>query len=391
MIVLHYIPTLTKRLQRAALFAQTLHAEQAKTMETHLISGKMNRREFLKYLLSVNPDVVHIHGCWDYNISCTERWALQRGYPIVLSLHGGLDDSILRERFWKEKLPRLIIYQWYAVRHATVLHADSETEYKGLQQLGWRKRMVMIPLGKTPEQLQQMCDAFHALYQKAIDTTARNTLKNKERRWLWTLLRISATPPNAQLFAEEVHDVRKLRNDMASELSAHHWRTIQIYAIDHGVQKKLQEGVKRIQGEIPDVMEKVPPRFMKKEPLHLQKSDTSLQKLRDYEGKDIEKLLAERFYRLYSMLIRHRYVEGWEHPYCILLEIYSIIRWQEYDETTLCEMLRKLSLTEFAERLFAIMMEYLDLPIGFMPLDPREDKETEKIRSELDYATLPAK
>ena len=35
MIVLHYIPTLTKRLEQASAFAQLLHESQVKTIETH--------------------------------------------------------------------------------------------------------------------------------------------------------------------------------------------------------------------------------------------------------------------------------------------------------------------------------------------------------------------
>lgn len=383
MIVLHYIPTLTKRLEQASAFAQLLHESQVKTMETHLFSGKVNRREFVEKLTTVNPDIVHIHGCWYYDIACVERWALSRGYPVLLSLSNGMDERMMREDFWKKRLPQIFAFQFKTIRKATALHAISEKEFNDLKALGWRKRIVLVPKAENKESISLMCDSFHALYQKVIDTVKINSLNNKQKRWLWTIIQVAITPATDSPDNDTLAKRRTLAENIKTELTANDWRTIQIFTIDHSLQQMFLKGLKDLKVELTEVMTQLPPRFSVKKNIK-EFNDRKKEKLfKDYVEHPVEKALAENIYRLKKILCERKIDKEWQKPYLLLLEVYSVIRWQYYDEGLLLSILKRWHLLEFSGRLFSVISSLLDLPLGFMPLDPINDPETEEMKKNL--------
>lgn len=383
MIVLHYIPTLTKRLEQASAFAQLLHESQVKTMETHLFSGKVNRREFVEKLTTVNPDIVHIHGCWYYDIACVERWALSRGYPVLLSLSNGMDERMMREDFWKKRLPQIFAFQFKTIRKATALHAISEKEFNDLKALGWRKRIVLVPKAENKESISLMCDSFHALYQKVIDTVKINSLNNKQKRWLWTIIQVAITPATDSPDNDTLAKRRTLAENIKTELTASDWRTIQIFTIDHSLQQMFLKGLKDLKVELTEVMTQLPPRFSVKKNIK-EFNDRKKEKLfKDYVEHPVEKALAENIYRLKKILCERKIDKEWQKPYLLLLEVYSVIRWQYYDEGLLLSILKRWHLLEFSGRLFSVISSLLDLPLGFMPLDPINDPETEEMKKNL--------
>ena len=383
MIVLHYIPTLTKRLEQASAFAQLLHESQVKTMETHLFSGKVNRREFVEKLTTVNPDIVHIHGCWYYDIACVERWALSRGYPVLLSLSNGMDERMMREDFWKKRLPQIFAFQFKTIRKATALHAISEKEFNDLKALGWRKRIVLVPKAENKESISLMCDSFHALYQQVIDTVKINSLNNKQKRWLWTIIQVAITPATDSPDNDTLAKRRTLAENIKTELTASDWRTIQIFTIDHSLQQMFLKGLKDLKVELTEVMTQLPPRFSVKKNIK-EFNDRKKEKLfKDYVEHPVEKALAENIYRLKKILCERKIDKEWQKPYLLLLEVYSVIRWQYYDEGLLLSILKRWHLLEFSGRLFSVISSLLDLPLGFMPLDPINDPETEEMKKNL--------
>ena len=383
MIVLHYIPTLTKQLEQASSFAQLLHESQVKTMETHLFSGRVNRREFVEKLTTINPDIVHIHGCWFYDIACVERWALSRGYPVLLSLSNGMDERMIREDFWKKRLPQIFAFQFKTIRNATALHAISEKEYNDLKSLGWKKRIVIVPKGENEESISLMCDSFHALYQKIIDTVNINTLSNKQKRWLWTIIQVAITPQTDSPDNDTLTKRRALAEHIKIELTASDWRTIQIFTIDHGLQQIFLKGVKELKVEMPQVMTQLPPRFSVKKSIKEAYDRKQENIFKEYEEYPVEKALAENLYRLKRILCERKSDKEWQKPYLILLDVYSVIRWQYYDEGLLLTILKRLHLLDFSGRLFSVISSILDLPLGFMPLDPINDHVTSEMEKNL--------
>ena len=227
MIVLHYIPSLMKKEGQAARYVQTIHAAMRKTMESHLFTGEVSRREFVSMLCKVNPDIVHIHGCWSLASARVERWSRQRGYPVILSPHGELNDLSKRPDFWKHLMPRIILYQYHLTRSAFVLHASSAAELSELKALGWKRRIALIPYPSETLTAENMVEEFRLLYQKTLDTVRQNRLSVRETKCLWAIL---------SLYADNRDDMDIGTRNSLTSLTAHEWQTILVYSIDHSIE-----------------------------------------------------------------------------------------------------------------------------------------------------------
>ena len=130
-------------------------------------------------------------------------------------------------------------------------------------------------------------------------------------------------------------------------------------------------------------MTQLPPRFSVKKNIK-EFNDRKKEKLfKDYVEHPVEKALAENIYRLKKILCERKIDKEWQKPYLLLLEVYSVIRWQYYDEGLLLSILKRWHLLEFSGRLFSVISSLLDLPLGFMPLDPINDPETEEMKKNL--------
>lgn len=169
MRVLHYIPStdrtsggvgsymalLAKELgQMVELHVATHHTANMLPMEHAVVHElptwthpRLMRREWLRLLDEVRPDVVHVNTCWIPSCAMVQRWAQQRGYRVVLSPHGMLEPWILRRHYWTRKLPALLLYQRAAVRHADMIHATAESERQNLMALGWNRRIGVVANG----------------------------------------------------------------------------------------------------------------------------------------------------------------------------------------------------------------------------------------------------
>lgn len=169
MRVLHYIPSidrtsggvgsymalLAKPLgTMAELHVVTHHTENMLPMEkatVHYVSTWKHpmrmRREWLRLLEEIKPDVVHVNCCWIPSCAMVQRWAQQEGYKVVLSPHGMLEPWILRRHYYTKKLPALLLYQKAAVKRADIIHATAESERQNLLKLGWNKHISIVANG----------------------------------------------------------------------------------------------------------------------------------------------------------------------------------------------------------------------------------------------------
>ena len=198
MVILHYIPSLGKKAGQTSTLVQRLHAALGNTVESHLFTGEITIKEFVQKLKDIKPDILHIHGCWDIHLAIAQYLAARQGCPVIISPHNALSPDTLETDFWTSRLPRIILYQFLAIRKAFVLHTATQQETADLKDLGWKKRIAFIPLdGLNASDTQAAADVaeqFRILYRKVIDTRLRNTISDNERDILFTLIRQAVTP-----------------------------------------------------------------------------------------------------------------------------------------------------------------------------------------------------
>lgn len=175
MKVLHYIPSLSRSSGGTVTYIQLLAKALGQLVELHIVSHKSEnmevipnasthyisssvlgsmKKDWLSLLAGVKPDIVHINCCWMPQCTFTQKWAQDRGYPVILTPHGMLEPWIVSRNYWTKKLPALLLYQRAAIRNAVWLHATGLLEKENLLKLGYNKNIHIVPNGIDIEQVQ---------------------------------------------------------------------------------------------------------------------------------------------------------------------------------------------------------------------------------------------
>jgi glycosyltransferase involved in cell wall biosynthesis len=170
MTILHYIPSIDHSSGGTATYMQLLAKALGRLVDLHivthpsvqpvtienaqihyisasLIQSLQIKKQWQRLLKNIQPDVVHINCCWTPFCACTQKWAKQAGYKVVLSPHGMLEPWIIQRHYLTRKLPALFLYQKAAVTNADYIHATAESEKQNLLKLGYNSRITVIPNG----------------------------------------------------------------------------------------------------------------------------------------------------------------------------------------------------------------------------------------------------
>lgn len=373
MIILHYIPTLTKSMQQAAAFVQQLHVAMGRTVESHLYSGKLSRKEFLRKLDTLRPDVVHLHGCWNAHLAFIQFIATRQGYPVVLSPHGGLMQKVMHTDFWKKRLPQTVLYQFHAVHNAFVIHASTAAELQELKQLGWKRRIALIP---NPNDVE----TFRTFYQKVIDTATRYKLIAVEQHAVWELLyadclaRHATAPKHTPGLSAPLHTIAPT---IPETLSSHNWKKIQTFALDHGINDVIMRSARTCNITVLGIVSELPSRYKVKETLRITTTSSLERKLSQrYATNNAELAIAQTIYSLYLTLCKHQMRDEWQPLISRIVSVYEQLQWGDCNEQILCRIISDFGISSFCARLMHVLSQRLHLSIGFMPLDPVVDKQT---------------
>ena len=97
-------------------------------------------------LRRINPELVHVHGLWQYTSVAALDWHGRSRRPYVVSAHGMLDPWALRHSRWKKQLG----WFGYERRHlesAACIRALCEAEAGAIRALGLSRPVCVIPNG----------------------------------------------------------------------------------------------------------------------------------------------------------------------------------------------------------------------------------------------------
>ena len=97
-------------------------------------------------LFAVEPELVHLHGLWQFNSVAALLWRRQTGRPLIVSPHGMLDRWALKNSSFR-KLLTWIAYERGHLRSATCIRALCQAEATSIRALGLRNPVCIIPNG----------------------------------------------------------------------------------------------------------------------------------------------------------------------------------------------------------------------------------------------------
>lgn len=345
-IITQYVGILTEGLRHSA------EIQTADTLGT-----------FRSKLNEMQPDIVHIHGCWQYALNQAAAMARKQEVRIVLSPHGQLTPWILKEKSsikGENKSPidvigRSELLQRRTVEKAYAIIVFGKMECQSFQRLGWNPRIEVVHNSIITNSISQreMCSQVFRVYQKVIDSNVLEQMSEKDVGLLAVIIKAGITGDSRW-----VADIPYPTEDID-------WRRILIYAdhqnicnyVDYGI------GTLNLQADHIDISHidsYFPEKYKRPQPLK--------EVIGEYMGDETDYLLR---------IIKHI-----QSAPCLLhlIELTRELMRDSVDDDRLQAVLEEKHLALFASRLMQILSEQTLLDEGYMPLDPINDRGTRQIR-----------
>ena len=330
----------------------------------HSNDSTSQQNETLQLLRDRHYDLLHIHGCWQYQSWRIARLALKKGVRLVFSPEGQLEPWVMNEAYWKEKLPKKLLYQRWIVRHAYVVVIQGKMEEECMRRLGWNSRLEIIRNPEITNTItQQEANKRHnILYRKVMDTFTYELIPEQIREMIRQLIKAGITG-----------DTRWTEGDMVT-LDQEQWRQLLCFAHQEQITDVVMRGANLFRLQVPYLdMEQID--WFKPENYEQVQSIESV--IGSSFASENDRLIAT--FRLLRKLITRRRL-------CLahLVELDKELRFHHIEEERLCEELEYRHLQKWAARLMQVMAEVTGLTEGFMPVPPLNDRLTRQLRRQVE-------
>lgn len=359
MIIVHYIPTMALSSGIVPEYVNILMRSTERMATSHIVTqsdmGNAKQtfaKNFAKQLQLLQPDIVHIHAVWDVYAALAEAVARHYGFFTVVSPHGMLSMENMELNFWKEKLPKILLFQKRMVQKSAMLVVTTQQELEDMNKLKWNPNIAFVPhplvSGLSEDETASL---IMAAYRKVLDTHYAERMSIDEEGFINRCLWASVQP-------EEVQMPEKDELPVVSTLS---FRRIYIYAYDNEVVDMMIAGAKRLQMVTPPVLD-VPniPRFRYEKP-------QNKRELKKYNtlASLMNKVIAGADVPENSERVNMK----------VMLSIYRNLRFRDYDEDLFCRQLRDKGIRKWCSGLMSTLHDMFDMELGYMPLLPKNDKK----------------
>ncbi len=97
-------------------------------------------------LLAWQPDVVHMHGLWQFHGLSVRLWKQLHQKPLMISPHGMLAPWALSQSRMKKRMA-LLLYDAFNLKNADRIHALCPSESEAIHSAGYGTDIVEIPNG----------------------------------------------------------------------------------------------------------------------------------------------------------------------------------------------------------------------------------------------------
>lgn len=311
-------------------------------------------------------DILHLHGCWRNSSRSIVNLALRQGSRLVVTPHGQLEPWIKEEGYWKEKLPKQLLYQRNIIEKAYAVIIQGRMEQECMNQLKWNPRTVIIRNAVVTSSItaKDMARETFKVYQKVLDSNPLERMSEETRQTLFAMI-IAGTTGDRRWIPEEV---------AVSPLSADDWRLLLCYGHQEQITDTLQRGIRILGLDAPDIDYEHIDYFL---PEHYAETKSIQQSIGNEFATENERLLATfRMLRKWEtareLSIKH------------VIELNRELREHGCDEEELAEELMERRLWKMVSRLMQVAADLTGLTEGFMPVTPTDDRQTRKMRRQIE-------
>ena len=329
----------------------------------------------IKAMKTSRVDIVHFHGCWRDSDFMIARKARKAGTRIVISPHGQLEPWVVKQDYWKSRLPRIIAYQKRIVNDAFAVVVMGKMEENCMKHLGWNTRIEVVRNSMITDTItdKEMARKMLYIYNKVMDSHTFALLGEGERLAFASLIKAGISRDARWLTDNE--------NASISRLSACGWRRIIIHAFHTSITDTIADGIDTLGISHPDIKPEEIPCYLPK-----------TEKRKGLFNKEIKPLPAviaddkgdhtESFSNFIKSLHKHA---GMGHlTIKDIIETAYQMRHVSIDERLFNEKMNEKSLDKFVSSLMQIMIDYTRMEEGFLVAPPRNNRRTRRLAAMLD-------
>lgn len=310
-------------------------------------------------------DILHIHGCWHNSFYRIVRLALKKNTRLVYSPHGQLEPWVVADRYWKEKLPKRLLYQQRIVSQAYAVVVEGKMEEECMGKLGWNKRVIiaknpLITQSITPKELSRQ---IFRLYRKVMDSNQWELMDEAMRSCLLKLIKTGITGDERWLTTERPSSPDTLEK----------WRMLLCYAHQEQIEETVLKAIRIFQFAIPDIDVRNIDYFL---PDRYEAPQTIGSVIGISFASENDRLLAT--FRHIRKLVARRQLSIMH-----LIELDQELRFHPCDESALCETLKEQGLYKLAGRMMQLMKLMTGFTEGYMLMPPLDDRTARQIEKQV--------
>lgn len=241
MKIIHYyiatIPMIDK-------YIETLLAaigDKAETMATASF-GEL-RRECKRQ----KPDIIHVHGCWQWEMSRIKGLADKVGARIVITPHGMLQPWAMKQQRKSRKMPMTMLFQKKLIAGAYAVVAMGRMEAESLGAMGWNRRIETVKNSLVTDSITPVGMAANMLriYHKVYDTAPRHYMKADTVDALHAFIKVG--------LSGDSHFIDDMHYNACAKLDHTEWRKIFLYAHQESILGIVARGVQLLELPFPDI------------------------------------------------------------------------------------------------------------------------------------------
>jgi hypothetical protein len=294
------------------------------------------------------PDIVHVHGCWQYHIVRQAIAAHRQGARIVFTPHGGLEPWIINERRLSEKLAKTLLWQRRMVDYSYVVIVHGNMEAEAMRDLGWNPRIEVIRNAVVTNSItpEAMLQHTQEVYRKVMDSNTLELMAPETRLLMKLLLKAGITGD------------KRWVTEQPPVVDEQEWRRMLIYANHEHVRTIVDTGT-RILGihhpyiETENIKSYLPTNYA----------------LPKVEARNVVGIVGEMHRG--PLTLRH------------FVELDRALRRDDVDDERLKDAFEENRQLKYFRRLLQVLTEVTGLDEGFLPSIPVNDRQTQAIRNQL--------
>ena len=351
MNVLHIYPKNNELIQRHV----SLLVEGLKQSANVMVAD--NSKSFYKQARDFEADIIHIHGVDQMMQLKALRCAVKNNIRFVVTLHGQMQPFAMSAMSKQQRIRQIFIATEYLPKAYAVITLG-KMETSSFSKLDRNPRIeeihnAVITNTITPA---EMAAKTFAVYQKVMDSNTLEQMDANTLAALKAIIKVGIMGDKRWVDAS-TFDPRLIN-----------WRHLLIYAEHENIVNYTDYGIRKLGLNAPIIdTQKIAAFF----PRHYSRPKPVKELVGDYQGDQTDYLL-----RIIRQVLKSPTLLG-------AIELTRELYRDNVNDDLLAEKLEEAGLTKSAARLLQVLSDVVLLNEGYMPIDPLDDKQTEKLHNNL--------